>query len=157
MGPGNRVTCMFNLLYNIQGLGPSPPTLGANNMIVNLRVINSTFPPITFRVVVSVINPTYHIRNVLIRKTTTTKHTKGPPTMELGTPLAVKWTNHLTLRDRRVGLRIHTLVALLPTLNERLRLVCSPQFSLVDLMWCRPNGYLIFLLHSPDVDFVFFL
>ena len=36
--------------------------------------------------VVLVINPTYHIRNLLINKATTTKHTKGPRTMELGTP-----------------------------------------------------------------------
>ena len=132
MGPGNRVTCVFNLLHNLQGLGVSPPTLGANNMIVDLRVINLIFPPTTFRVVVSVINPTYDVRNLLINKTPTIKHTKGPQTMELGTPLTVKWSSHLTLRDRWVGLEIHILAALLPTLNGRLGLVSLPQFSSVD-------------------------
>ena len=92
-------------------------------MIVDLRVINPTFSPTTFRVVVSVINPTYQIRNLLINKTTTTKYTKGPATMELGITLVVNWSNHLTLRDRRVGLRMHTFAALPPTLNGRPGLV----------------------------------
>jgi hypothetical protein len=53
-------------------------------MIVNSRVINPTFPPTTFRVVVSVINPTYHLQNLLINKATTTKHTKGPANNGVG-------------------------------------------------------------------------
>ena len=52
--------------------------------------------------------------------------------MEFGTPLAIKWSSHLTLRDRRVGLGMHTLVTLPPTVNEMLGLVNLPQFSLVD-------------------------
>ena len=68
-----------------------------HNMIVDSRVIISTFPPTTFRVVVSVINSTYHIQNVLIKKITTTIIPRGPQTMELGTSLAVKWSSHLTL------------------------------------------------------------
>ena len=87
MGPENRTTYVFNMLYNLQGLGPSPPTLGTNNMIVDSQVINLTFPPTTFRVVVSVINPTYHIGNLLINKATTTKHTKGPANNGVGYPL----------------------------------------------------------------------
>ena len=59
----------------------------ANNMIVDSRVNNPTFPPTTFRVVVSVINPTYHIQNLLINKATTTKHTKGPANNGVGYPL----------------------------------------------------------------------
>ena len=43
--------------------------------------------------------------------------------MELGITLVVNWSNHLTLRDRRVGLRMHTFVALPPTLNGRPGLV----------------------------------
>jgi hypothetical protein len=77
--------------------------------------------------------------------------------MELGTPLAVKWSSHLTLRDRRVGLWMHTLAAFLPTLNGRLGLVILPQFFWVHWAQCRPSRYLILLLHSADVDFVFFL
>jgi len=77
--------------------------------------------------------------------------------MEFGIPLAVKWSIHLTLRDKRVGLEIHTLVALPPILNGRLGLVSLPQFSLVDEAQCRPSRYPISLLHSPDIDFVFFL
>jgi hypothetical protein len=60
MGLDNKTTCVFNLLHNLQGLGPSPPTPRTNDMIVDSRVINSTFLPTTFRVVVS----------VLIRQTT---------------------------------------------------------------------------------------
>jgi len=71
MGPGNRATCMFNLLHNLQGLGPSPPTLGANNMIVDSRVINPTFPP-TKR---ANKENYYH------------KHTKGPANNGVGHPL----------------------------------------------------------------------
>ena len=80
-------TCVFNLLHNLQGSGPSPPTLGANNMTVDLRVINPTFSPTTFRVVMSVINPTYYIRNLLINKTTTIKYTKGLANNGVGYPL----------------------------------------------------------------------
>ena len=43
--------------------------------------------------------------------------------MKLGTPLAVKWSSYLTLRDRRVGLGMHILAALPPTLTEKLGLV----------------------------------
>jgi hypothetical protein len=57
---------------------------------------------------------------------------RAPRIMELDTPLAVKWLNHLILRDRRVGLGMHTLVALCPNLNGRLGLVGLPHFSLVD-------------------------
>jgi hypothetical protein len=87
MGPWNRATCVFNLLHNLQGLAPLPPTPGANNMIVNSRVINPIFPPTIFRVVVSVVNPTYHIRNLLINKATITKYTKGPANNGVGYPL----------------------------------------------------------------------
>jgi hypothetical protein len=62
---------MFNLLHNLQGLGPSPPTLGANNMIVDSRVINPTFPP-TKR---ANKENYYH------------KHTKGPANNGVGHPL----------------------------------------------------------------------
>ena len=84
MGVGLRATCRFNMLYNLHKLGPLLPMYGANNIIVDSRVINSTFPPIIFRVVVSDINPTYHIRNLLINKSTTTKHTKGPENNKVG-------------------------------------------------------------------------
>ena len=73
---GTRV--MDNMLHNLHKLEPLLPIHGANNIIVDSRVINPTFPPTTFRVVVSVINPTYHIQNLLINKATTTKHTNGP-------------------------------------------------------------------------------
>ena len=75
---------MFNLLLNLHKLGPLLPIYGANNIIVDSWVINPTFPPTTFRVVVSVINPTYHIRNLLINEATTTKHTKGPENNGVG-------------------------------------------------------------------------
>ena len=61
------------------------------------------------------------------------------------------------LRDRRVGLGMHTLAALPPTLKGRLGLVSLPNFSSVNWAQCRPNNYLIFLLHFPHVDLVFFL
>jgi hypothetical protein len=156
MGPENKTTCVLNMFHNLQGLGPSPPIIGANNMIVDSRIINSTFPSTTFRVVMSMINPTYHIRNLLINEVTTTKYTKVPANNGVG-PLAVKWSSHLTLRDRPVDLGMHILVMFPPTLNGRLGLISLPQFSLVDWARCRPSRYLIFLLHYPDVDFVFFL
>jgi hypothetical protein len=55
--------------------------------------------------------------------------------MEFGTPLAVKWSSPLTLRDRRVGLDMRTLATLPPILNGRLGLVNLPQYSSVD--WAR--------------------
>ena len=140
---GWRTTCRFNLLHNLHKLGPLLPIHGANNIIMASRIINPTFPPTIFKVVVSVINPTYHIRNLLINKVTITKHIKGPETTELDTPLAVKWSNHLTLRDRQVGLGMHNLAALPPTLNERLELVILPWFSSTDWAWCRPSFYLL--------------
>ena len=150
-------TCRFTLLHNLHKLGPLLPIHGANNTIVDLRVINPTFPPTTFIVVVSVINPTYYIRNLLINKTTTKKHTKGLANNEIGYPLAVKWSSCLTLRDRRMGLGMHTLTAFPPTLNGRLGLVSLAHFSSVDWARCRPSRYLLFLLNFPDVDLVFFL
>ena len=39
---GNKTTCVFNMLHNLQGLGPSPPTFGANNIIVVSWVITPT-------------------------------------------------------------------------------------------------------------------
>jgi hypothetical protein len=97
MRPGNRTTYVFNLLHNLQVLGPSPPTLGANNMILDSGVINPTFPTTTFRVVVSVVNPTYYIRNLLINKATTTKHTKGPANNGVGYPLGGQVVKSLDL------------------------------------------------------------
>ena len=41
----NKATCVCNLLHNIQGLGPSPLALGANNMMVVPWVITPTLPP----------------------------------------------------------------------------------------------------------------
>ena len=87
MGPENMATCVFNMLHNLQGLGPSPPTIEADNMKVDSRVINPTFPPTTFKVVVSVINPIYHIWNLQTNQATTIKHTKGPANNEVGYPL----------------------------------------------------------------------
>ena len=63
--------------YNLHKLGSLLPIYGTNNIIVDSRVIKLIFPPTTFIVVVSVINPTYHIWKLLINKSTTTKHTKG--------------------------------------------------------------------------------
>jgi hypothetical protein len=123
MESGNKTTYVFNVLHNLQGLRPSPPTLGANNMIVDLQVINPTFQPPTFRMVVSVINPTYHIRNLLLNKVTTTKHTKGPANNGVGYPFGGQVVNPLDLTSRRVGLGLHTLAALPPTLNGRLWIV----------------------------------
>ena len=80
-------TCRFNVLYNLHKWGALLPIYRANNIIVNSRVINLIFTPTTFRVVVLVINLTYHIRNLLINKTTITKHTKGPENNEVGYPL----------------------------------------------------------------------
>ena len=54
---------MFNMLHNLHILGPYFP-LHANNTIVDLHVISSTFPQPTCRVVVSVINPTSLHTNV---------------------------------------------------------------------------------------------
>ena len=48
--------------------------------------------------------------------------------MALGIPLAVKWSSHLTLRDRWVGLGMHTLAVLPPILNGRLGLVSYLNF-----------------------------
>ena len=45
MGSENKATCVYNMLHNLQGLGPSPPTFGANNMMVVLWVITPTLPP----------------------------------------------------------------------------------------------------------------
>jgi hypothetical protein len=56
-------------------------------MIVDSRVINLTFSLTTFRMVVSVINSTYHLRNLLINKATTIKHIKGPANNEVRYPL----------------------------------------------------------------------
>ena len=66
------------MLYNFHKLKPLFPIYEANNIIVDSRVINSTFSPTTFRVVMSVINLTYCIRNLLINKATTTKPAEGP-------------------------------------------------------------------------------
>ena len=97
MGPENKAACMFKLLHNLQGLGPSPPILGANNMIVDSWVISPTFPPTTFKVVVLVINQTYHIRNVIINKNTTTEHTKGSAHNGVGYPLGSQAVKSLDL------------------------------------------------------------
>ena len=88
---------MDNLLHNLHKLGPLLPIHGANNIIMDSRVINPTFPP-TFRVVLSVINPTYHIQNLLINKTTTTKHTKGPKNNGVGYPLGSQVVKLLDLK-----------------------------------------------------------
>ena len=57
MEPGNKATCVFNLLHNLQRLGPSPPTLGVNNMMVVSWVITPILSPTKYRVVMPVINP----------------------------------------------------------------------------------------------------
>jgi hypothetical protein len=98
-------TCVFNLLHNLQGLGPSPPTLGANDLIVDLRVINPTFPTTTFKVVMSVVNPTYHIQNLLINKATTTKHIKGPTNNGVGYPFGSQVVKPLDLTRYASGFR----------------------------------------------------
>ena len=47
----------------------------------------STFPPTTCRVVVPMTNPTSAHTNFSNNQATTSTHTKGPETTELGTPL----------------------------------------------------------------------
>ena len=76
------------MLHNLHKLGSLLPIYGANNITVDSRIINLTFSPTTFRMVVSVINPTYHIRNLLINEATTTKHTKGAENNEVGYSLS---------------------------------------------------------------------
>lgn len=76
------------MLHNLYGLGPSLPIHRANNTIMDSRIINPIFPPTIFRMVMSVINPTYHIWNLLINIATTPKHTKGPKNNEVGYPLS---------------------------------------------------------------------
>ena len=67
--------------------------------------------------------------------------------MELDTPLAVKWSTHLTLRDRRVNLEMHILVVLPSTLNGRLDLVSLFQFFLID--WALDVGRTATFLLAP--------
>ena len=62
---------------------------------------------------------------------------------------------HVT--DRRMGLEMYTIAVFPPTLNRRQRLVNLPQFFWVDWAQCKPSRYLIFLLHFPNVNLVFFL
>lgn len=121
-----------NLLHNLHELGPSLPIHTANNTIVDSRVVYPTFPLTTIRMVVLVLNPTYHIWNLLIIKSTTTKHTKGPKITKFGTLLVVKWSRYFTLRDKRLNLRMHTLAKLPPILNGRLEKVNLHQFFSVD-------------------------
>ena len=45
MGLGNKAKCVFNLLHNLQGSGPSPPTFGTHYMMVVLWVITPTLQP----------------------------------------------------------------------------------------------------------------
>ena len=66
------------MLNNLHKLVLLLPIQGANNIIMDSQVINSIFLLTTFREVMSVINPTYNIRNFLVNKTTTTQHTKEP-------------------------------------------------------------------------------
>ena len=70
---------------------------GANNIMMNSRIINPIFPSTTFRMVVSVINPTYHIENLLIFKATTTKHTKEPKNSGIGYSLGGQMIKPLDL------------------------------------------------------------
>jgi hypothetical protein len=75
------------VLFNFHELRPLPLIHEANNIIMDLRVNNPIFPPITFRAVVSVINPTNRIRKLLINKATITKHIKGRANNEVVYPL----------------------------------------------------------------------
>ena len=96
---------MGNLLYNLHELGPLLLIHGANKTILDLRVINFTFPPTTFKMVMSVINSSYHIRNLLINKYTTTKHTKGPENNKVGYPLGSQMVKPLHLTTYVSGFR----------------------------------------------------
>ena len=78
---------MFNPVHNLHKLRSLLPIYGANNIIMDSRIINPTFSPTRFKVVVSVINLTYHIRNLLINKVATTKHTNGSENNKVGCPL----------------------------------------------------------------------
>lgn len=71
-------------MHNLLELGLLPPIYMANNTIVDSRVINPTFTPMRYKVVVSVINPTYHIQNLLINKATTIKYIKRPENNGVG-------------------------------------------------------------------------
>ena len=53
-----RMSCRFNLVHNLYGLGQYLPVCGVNNTIMDLCFINTTFPLTTFRVDVLVNNPT---------------------------------------------------------------------------------------------------
>ena len=68
MGPENKTTRVFNLLHNLLRLGPSPPTLGANNMMVVPWVINLTFPPTNIQSGHAGNNPTSPVTNELWMK-----------------------------------------------------------------------------------------
>ena len=98
--------------------------------------------------------------------------------MDLGTPLLIKWLNHLTLRDRWVCIEMYTLVMIFSILNWSLGLVDLLKFFCFVWAWCGPSRHLLvmfpilqmcsqrfmwpfngcskFLFHFIKIDLIFF-
>ena len=77
------------MFFNLHGLGLYLfPIYGANKIIINLWVINSIFQPTTFKVVVSVIDPTSpHTKKCNNKSYYHKTYQKAARKMELNNPL----------------------------------------------------------------------